>query len=127
MEEKVSVINNTKGKIPRLPFVIYKNKILGKNYNLSIVFVGEKKIHSLNKIYRKVDSPTDILSFSLDKSSGELFICQKLARKKAKEFERDYNNFIPFLLIHSMVHLLGYDHGNKMEKEEMKYRKYFNI
>jgi len=127
MEEKFSLTNTTKGRLPRLPFVLYKNKILGKVYSLSIVFVGEKEIHVLNKKYRNVDSPTDILSFPLTKKSGEIFICQKIAQKKAKEFERTYSNFIPFLLIHGMVHLLGYDHGNTMEKIEEKYRKYFKV
>lgn len=119
--------NKTNGRLPSVPFVLMKNKILGKKYDLSVVVVGKKEIHRLNKLYRKINSPTDILSFSIDKRSGEIFICQKIAKKKAKEFERSYGNFIPFLVIHSMVHLRGFDHGNKMEKEEVKYRKYFNI
>ena len=119
--------NTTNGTLPSLPFVHMKNKILGKKYDLSVVVVGEKKIHALNKFYRKVDSPTDVLSFSIDTHSGEIFICQKIAKKKMKKFDRDYKNFLAFLVIHSMVHLLGFDHGNKMEKEEVKYRKYFTI
>lgn len=127
MQEKISILKTTKGTIPHVPFVLYKNKILGKKYDLSIVFVGEKKIHALNRIYRSKDMPTDILSFSMDKNSGEIFICQKIAKKKAEEFERSYANFIPFLLIHAMMHLQGFDHGNAMEKEEVKYRKYFGV
>ena len=127
IETKFSKINKTKGRLPSLPFVNFKNKILGKNYDLSLVFIGEKEMHKLNKKYRKVDSSTDILSFPIDKNSGEIFICQKMAKIKAKEFERKYDNFIQFLLIHGMVHLLGYDHGEKMEKLEEKYRKYFKV
>ena len=127
MEQKFSIINETKGKLPSLPFEQIKNKILGKKYELTLIFVSEKKIHSLNKLYRKVDSPTDILSFSNEKNSGEIFICQKVSKEKAPDFEREYNNFIVFLFIHSCVHLLGYDHGNKMEALEVKYRKFFKI
>ena len=127
MEEKFSLTNTTKGKLPSLPFVLYKNKILGKEYSLSLVFVGEKAIHALNKKYRKIDSSTDILSFPFDKNSGEIFICHKIAEKKAKDFERKYDNFIAFLFIHGCAHLLGYDHGNKMEKIEEKYRKIFKV
>ena len=127
MEQKFSIINETKGKLPSLPFEQIKNKILGKNYELDLIFVGEKKIHSLNKTYRKVDSPTDILSFPISKDCGEIFICQKIAEKKAKVFERELKNFISFLFVHGNVHLLGYDHGNKMESVEEKFRKVFKI
>jgi probable rRNA maturation factor len=127
MLENFSITNETKGKIQRLPIVLYKNKILGKKYDLSLVFVGEKKIKELNKKYRKINKPTDILSFPISKVSGEIFVCQKIAKIKAKEFGRKYNNFISFLLIHGMVHLLGFEHGKKMEKLEEKWRKFFKI
>ncbi len=127
MEEKFSIVNETKGKLPSLPFGQYKNKILGKNYELDLIFVDDKKIKSLNKTFRKKDSATDILSFPIDKNLGQIFICEKMAKKKAREFEREYNNFIAFLFIHGAVHLLGHEHGNKMEKLEAKYRKIFKI
>ena len=127
MEEKFSIINETKGKLPSLPFDKIKNKILGKNYELDLIFVSNKKIHALNKTYRKVDKPTDILSFPIDKKHGEIFICEKIAKYKAKDFERKFENFIAFLFIHGNVHLLGYDHGNKMESIEKKFRKIFKI
>jgi probable rRNA maturation factor len=122
-----SIINKTKGELPSLPFVKMKEKILGKKYDLGLIFVSKNFIHSLNKKYRKVDSPTDILSFPIDKKTGEIFICMEIAKKKSKDFERNINNFTAFLFIHGLVHLLGYDHGNKMEKIENRYRSYFNI
>ena len=127
MEEKFSIINETKGRLPSLPFDKIKNKILGKKYELDLIFVDEKKIHALNKTYRKVDSPTDILSFPLEKKSGEIFICEKVATKKAEMFEREYNNFLAYLFIHGCVHLLGNKHGKKMEAIETKFRKLFKI
>src|SRR4051812_43833928 len=111
MSERVSILNKTKGKLPSLPFDLYKNKILGKKYNLSVAIVGEKLIQNLNKKYRKINKPTDVLSFSLDKNSGEIFICLKQTKKMSKEFNRSYENFLKFLVVHSMVHLLGFDHG----------------
>lgn len=125
--EKFTIINKTKGRLPSLPFLLYKNKILGKTYELDLVFIGEKKIKILNKKYRNIDKPTDILAFPISKGAGEMFICQKWALKKSKEFERNYKNFLAFLFIHGAVHLLGFDHGNKMETEEKKYRAYFKI
>jgi probable rRNA maturation factor len=125
--ENFLITNKTKGKLPSLPFVLLKEKVLGKGYELSLTFIDNKKIHSLNKLYRKVDSPTDILSFPLDKKSGEIFICPSKTKEMAKEFGRSYENFLAFLFIHGLVHLLGYDHGDKMEKVEVKYRKFFKI
>jgi probable rRNA maturation factor len=127
MEEKFLIINETKGKLPSLPFVEIKNKILGKKYELELIFVNENKIQALNKTYRKIDSSTDILSFPIDKNSGEMFICEEIVKDKAKEFEREYYNFIVFLFIHGCVHLLGYSHGNKMETVENIFRKFFKI
>ena len=127
MLDTFSITNETKGRLPRLPFVLYKNKILGQKYDLSLVFVTDMKIQKLNKHYRNINKPTDILSFPLTKNSGEIFICQKVSKIQAKEFGRSYINFIPFLLIHGMVHLQGFDHGNKMETLEEKWRKYFGI
>lgn len=127
MEEKFSIINETKGRLPSLPFEQMKNKILGKKYELNLIFVSDKKIQALNKLYRKIDSPTDVLSFPIDESHGEIFICEKLSKKMAVDFDRKYNNFLAFLFIHSSVHLLGYDHGRKMEAKEIKFRKLFKI
>ena len=133
----LTIFNESKGtpQACGVPFVEIKNKILGKNYDLELIFTNEKKIHTLNKMYRKINSPTDILSFPIDKKRGEIFICEKMAKIKAKEFGREYgstsfttgNNFIAFLFIHGCVHLLGYDHGDKMEKIEIKFRKLFKI
>jgi len=123
------LINETKGapQACGAPFLLIKNKILGEKYELDLIFVSEKKIHALNKTYRHVDSPTDILSFPLEKKSGEIFICEKIAKKKSKDFEREYNNFLAFLFIHGCVHLLGNKHGKKMEALEAKFRAYFKV
>jgi probable rRNA maturation factor len=125
--ENFTIINKTKGKLPSLPFLNMKNHILGDSYSLSLVIVGKKEIHNLNKKYRNVDSPTDILSFPLEKNAGEIFICQEIAKKKAPEFGRDYKNFLSFLFIHGLVHLLGYDHSKEMEKMETDFQKKFKI
>lgn len=104
-----------------------KIAILGRNYDLSFSFVSAARIKLLNKTYRGLDCPTDILSFPLAKKAGEILICQSEARKKAKEFDRSEKNFLNFLFIHGAVHLLGHDHGHQMEKMEEKWRRYFKI
>ncbi len=124
---KFSVLNTTKGKLPRLPFLDIKNAALGKQYELSLVFIGATKSRRLNRIYRGKDKSTNILSFELSKNSGEIFIDLNLAKKQAKKFERKENNFIGFLFIHGLMHLKGMAHGDRMEKAEAKLRTQFGF
>jgi len=122
-----SIKSQGKDKPDSLSFLAMKEKVLGKDYDLSLNFVSELKIHELNKKYRKIDKPTDILSFPIDKNVGEIFICKKIANRKAKDFGRTPENYLLFLFIHGLVHLKGFDHGDKMEKVEYQHRKYFQI
>lgn len=104
-----------------------KKVILGSKYELSLVFTTPVKIKELNKIYRNINKPTDILSFPLSKNTGEIFICKSVAKKEMVKFGRSYENFLTFLFIHGLVHLKGYDHGSKMEKLEKRFRQKFDI
>jgi rRNA maturation RNase YbeY len=108
-------------------FETIKKAVLSSKYELSLVFCTAKKIKELNKNYRNINKPTDILSFPLSKTSGEIFICKSESRKMMKEFGRPFENFLTFLFIHGLVHLKGYDHGPKMEKLEQKFRKQFGV
>jgi len=122
-----SIFNKTKGKLPSLPFEAIKKTILGEKFELSLVFTNSIEMKKLNLSYRNLNSPTDILSFPLSKKSGEIFICPSETKKMMTKFKRDYKNFLAFLFIHGCVHLRGYDHGDKMEKVELKFRKKFKI
>lgn len=104
-----------------------KEAVLGKKYRLSIAIITLAKMRSLNKTYRKKDAPTDILSFPLSKTEGEIFLNLQDARKESKKFGRTFENFIAFLLIHGLVHLKGFAHGSRMEALETKFRKKFGI
>lgn len=117
-KDNLSVIRETKGKLPSLPFVAIKNLILGKNYNLSIAFVGLKKSQELNKKYRGKNKPTNVLSFDYEKGNGEIIISLKTARHDAPLFKTTYKNFVGHLVIHAMLHLKGMQHGSTMENKE---------
>jgi probable rRNA maturation factor len=122
--------NETKAKIPlrfRRIFLRMKNTILGKKYELSVAIVGTSKICQLNRRWRDKDKPTDILSFPLSETEGEIYINPAEAKKEAKKFDRTYDNFILFLFIHGLVHLKGYEHGVIMESIEKKFRKKFGV
>ncbi len=123
----MDIKNTTKIKTPSLPFQKIKEKVLGKKYELSLVFIGDKLSKKLNLQYRKINKPTNILTFPLAKDAGEIFINLNLAKKQAPKFNKSYTNFIGLLLIHGFMHLKGYSHSAKMESEEEKIRKIFNI
>jgi len=105
-----------------------KSDILGKEYSLSFAFVDENQSHEINKKYRQKDRPTNVLSFSLSKNSGEILLCKSVAKREVKEknsLGKNFNEWLLFLVIHGMLHLKGMDHGGTMEKaEKFYYTKY---
>ncbi len=122
---RLSITKTIKGKLPSLPFVDMKEVILGKDYDLSLVFIGDKLSKSLNKKYRKKDYTPDILSFPYDKKEGEIFINPHQARKRAKDFDMSERKFIGYIFIHGLLHLKGLRHGSTMDRMELKYLKHF--
>ena len=123
----LEILNQTKGKLPRLPFATMKDKILDARYELSVSFVTRATSRSLNRQHRGKDHPTNILSFELSSKSGELVICPDIVKAGASEFDMDYKNFLGFLLIHGMLHLKGMAHGSTMERQETRFKKMFKI
>lgn len=126
-ETNFDIKNKTKGKLPSLPFEDIKNEVLGKKYYLSLVFIGDKLSKKLNNEYRKKNKPADILSFPLSNNEGEIFINYKLAEKKAKKYNKKNSDYIGFLFIHGVIHLKGFEHSSKMEEQEKKIQKKFNL
>lgn len=125
--DNFTIIRETRGKLPSLPFLHMKNAILGKNYELSLVFVGRNRAITLHKQWKKKDDPVNILSFPLSNNEGEIIISLEKARRECASFERAYENYLGFLFIHGCVHLLGHTHGHTMEKIEKKFREQFSI
>jgi rRNA maturation RNase YbeY len=123
-------ISSTLKSTPRIDGVFFqsiKDHVLGKEYDLSLVFVGKKLGRKLNLKYRKKDYATDILSFTVDKTMGEIFMHPDKARQKAKEFGRTFSNYLIFLFIHGLFHLKGMEHGSRMESEEARVRSRFKV
>jgi len=98
-----------------------------KRKDLSIAFVNLNKIKEINKKYKGKNKITDVLSFSgiginfipQDKNLGEIIICLKEVKKNAKKYKSEFKTEITRVLIHGILHLLGYDH-EKSEKETKK-------
>ncbi len=96
--------------------------------DLSLSFVSPETIQELNRNYRDVDSVTDVLSFSSDgeidpetgkEYLGDIIICMERAQLQAEKSGHPVENEISLLLIHGILHLLGYDHTTDAEQEEM--------
>lgn len=105
----LQVKNLTKHKAPKLPFAKACDLCLPPDYELSLVFVDNKKASELNQTYRGKDYSANILSFPLDKNAGEIFL------------NLDQTEHEPlFLFIHGLLHLAGMTHGSKMESKERK-------
>lgn len=107
-----------------LEFALKKEKL--ENVEFNIIFVDIKKIHEINKTYRNIDRPTDVISFALEDNLdieldhrllGDIYICLEKAHEQAIEYNHSYLRELAFLMIHGLLHLLGYDH---MEPDEEK-------
>jgi probable rRNA maturation factor len=121
------ITNTTKEKLPNHPFKKMAERVLGKKYDLSLTIIDRAEIKLLNFRYRSKNSPTDILSFPINKNTGEIFLCLSEAKKEAVKFNRTFDNFVAFLFIHGLMHLKGFDHSSTMESNEQKFRKEFRI
>jgi probable rRNA maturation factor len=125
LEAKNITILRKSGTLPDVPFLPIKEKILGKNYALTIIFCSPEESRLRNKIYRDKDYPTNILSFPLEKNEGEIYISLATARRDAKKFEMSYLKFLHLLVIHGCLHLKGCEHGSTMEELEETYLRVF--
>lgn len=120
-------INSTIKSYPPFPYQEIKESILGKKYELSVNFIGTARAQKLNIKYRQKDYVPNVLSFPLDETCGEIFICPEISYKEAWEFNLTKEGYIAFLFIHGLLHLKGYDHSVKMEELERRYMKRFSI
>ncbi len=128
----IEIINQTADRIPR-KFIsewmssVYKNlkkqKILKKEKDLIIVFVTEKKMRELNFQFRNKNTPTDILSFDPIEDSvlGELVLCLPVLKKQAKAHDLKLSHEIGYMLIHGVLHLLGYDHETNVKDAKIMF------
>lgn len=113
---------------------VLEHEKISDDAQISVTFVDNVQIHELNREYRNVDRPTDVLSFPLgengeydiDNSSGaillgDIVISAEKALEQAEEYGHSPEREIAFLTVHSMLHLLGYDHETSKEDEEQMF------
>ena len=101
---------------------------------LSVTFVDNAFIHKMNRDYRQIDRPTDVISFAfLDNEAnkdemlhgkgpvclGDIYISIDKAKEQAEEYGHPLKRELSFLFVHGLLHLLGYDHMNKEDEAVM--------
>lgn len=103
---------------------IRNRSLLNEKKELTVVFLTPLQMKKINFQYRKKNKPTDILSFSaVDPGSlGELLLCSAVLKKQAKEHGHSVNAETFYMLIHGILHLLGYDHEASAEEEKLMFR-----
>ena len=102
-----------------------------KRAEVSLILADEKFTYHLNRKYRKKDKPASILTFVFSAKNnfinpqksgllGEIIICPAQARKEARQEGLSFRNKIIILIIHGLLHLRGYTHQNKKQREKME-------
>ncbi len=90
---------------------------------VSVTFTDNEGIRALNRAYREIDKPTDVLSFPLFEESegrkqlGDIVLSLERCLEQAEEFGHSFERECAFLTVHSTLHLLGYDHVNSDEED----------
>lgn len=110
-----------------------EEKIDDTDLYLSITLSDEEYIHKINKETRKVDKPTDVLSFPMFEKDeipkektgipdvlGDIIICIPIVKKQAIEYEHSFERELAYMLVHGFYHLMGYDHIKEEEKAQMR-------
>lgn len=100
---------------------------------LSVTLSKEDYIHKVNKEFRQVDKPTDVLSFPMFQKNeipkestgipdvlGDIIICVPIVEKQAKEYNHSFKRELAYMLVHGFYHLMGYDHMEEEEKKVMR-------
>ncbi len=95
----------------------------------NVIIVDNDEIHELNKKYRNIDRPTDVISFALEDDDtfiklpqrvlGDIYISIDMAIKQANEYGHSLLRELCFLSVHGLLHLLGYDHMDSNEEKIM--------
>ena len=112
-----SIINEKKIKKVIELFLDYKRK---SKLDVSIAFVGDKKIQKFNNEYRGINKTTDILSFSGEENLlGELIINYSQIKRQAKKFKNTINQELVFILVHGLLHLMGDNDDTDIKRKNM--------
>ena len=114
-----------------------EEKISNSNLEITIILTNPKNIQEINKQYRNIDKPTDVLSFPMfekyeieekikqknfehEDILGDIIISVEKVEEQAKEYGHSFERELSYMIVHGFYHLLGYDHIEENDKKEMR-------
>lgn len=127
-QKKIKMTPDLRRLVKRAVLAVLDFEDFGRRAEVSVTFTDNEGIHALNREYRNVDRPTDVLSFPLSDGEdydtdgdavllGDIVISLERAQTQAEEYGHSFEREVAFLTVHSMLHLLGYDHETSPEDE----------
>lgn len=131
-DEKVSGVDVEKVFTQAAETVFKEEKLDAENIEISVSFVSAEEMRKLNLEYRNTDRETDVLSFPMFENIediceakgnillGDVVICPQKAKSQAKEYGHSEKRELTYLFVHSVFHLLGYDHMDEDDRKEMR-------
>ena len=120
------------GAIERLAARALETERVATPAELSILLADDAVVHELNRTYRNTDAPTDVLSFAQTEGDefarpegaarhlGDIVISVDMARRQAAEYAQELQDEVAHLLVHGILHLLGYDHERPDDESIMR-------
>ncbi len=126
-EEQTGLVQNI------LNFAAEKESVENES-EVSVTFVTNERIREINQEYRDKDQPTDVISFALEELGedeveiiggniprvlGDIIISIDRAKEQAEEYNHSFSRELGFLALHGFLHLLGYDHIEKVDEKKM--------
>lgn len=135
----ISELPNEEKLIKEVVSRVLEEEKVSPEVDVYITLTNNEEIHKINKEYRDVDRPTDVLSFpmyerdeiaglkndtddEIEKILGDIIVSIEKVREQAKEYGHSFERELAYLVTHGMLHLLGYDHMIEEEKAVMRKR-----
>lgn len=128
MQDKLPVNYKLKILMRRAVVAALEYEGIRRDAEVSITFTDDAEMRKLNRLYRSIDRPTDVLSFPLEDDAtnlggnealvlGDIVISLERAKAQAYKYGHNYEREVAFLCVHSVLHLLGYDHERSGEDD----------
>ena len=125
-QDVMEITKDNESAIKKAVKAVLSKEDLSGDFEVSVSFVTNEEIKELNRDYRNVDCETDVLSFPMNDEFDGIFILgdivlstQKII-EQANDFDHSLEREMLYLTVHSMLHLIGYDHMNSDEKRIMR-------
>lgn len=128
-QDNIKITEEMKKLIEKSIKAVLKVEELSDDVEVSVSFVGDEEIRDLNRDYRGVDKSTDVLSFPMEdefildnRILGDVILNTRRVMEQAEELGHSHERELSYLTVHSILHLLGYDHIEDEDKREMRER-----